>query len=258
MGMTKFAYLIEPPFNYRDANGTVTGCDVYLARTVLKMVGQHDFETVETEFAHLLPDLAEGRWRMTTGLFATEERRRIAAFSRPIWALPDGLLVQEGNPLRLTGYRSVVKTDGCKLAVIRYQIQRRSAVDLGVPEHRILVFETYTEAARAVADGEAHAYASVARAHSGFLERYPDIQLEVVAVGPDEKEPAFGSFAFGKSDDGFRQAIDEALLVYLGSSEHRAMMKKFGFSDAEVDLVAGFNQNYVRIDALPIAKLTRP
>ncbi|WP_348528988.1 transporter substrate-binding domain-containing protein [Mesorhizobium australicum] len=96
--MTKFAYLIEPPFNYRDADGTVTGCDVALARTVLGMVGLHDVEMVETEFAHLLPALSEGRWQMTTGLFATEERRWIAAFSRPIWALPDGLLVRKGNP----------------------------------------------------------------------------------------------------------------------------------------------------------------
>ncbi|MGV3548626.1 hypothetical protein [Rhizobium sp.] len=28
----KFAYLIEPPFNHRDADGTVTGCDVELVR----------------------------------------------------------------------------------------------------------------------------------------------------------------------------------------------------------------------------------
>lgn len=198
--MIKFAYLIEPPFNYRDADGTVTRCDVALARTVLRMVGLHDFEMVETEFAHLLLGLSEGRWQMTTGLFATEERRRIAAFSRPLWALPDGLLVQRGNPLTLTGYISVARTDGCKLAVIRDQIQLRFAVDRGVPKERILVFETYTDAARAVADGEAHAYASVGKAHRGFLERNPDIQLEVVAVAPNEKEPAFGSFAFRNSD----------------------------------------------------------
>lgn len=57
------------------------------------------------------------------------------------------------------------------------------------------------------------------------------------------KETALDSFAFRKSDDGCRQAIDELLLRYLGSREHRAIMKKFGFSDVEVDLVAGFNQN---------------
>jgi polar amino acid transport system substrate-binding protein len=80
--MTKFAYLIEPPFNYHDADGTVTGCDVALARTILGMVGLHDVEMVEAEFAHLLPGLSEDRWQMTTGLFATEERRRIGVTTR--------------------------------------------------------------------------------------------------------------------------------------------------------------------------------
>jgi polar amino acid transport system substrate-binding protein len=241
--MTIFAYLIEPPFNYRNPDGTVTGCDVELARTILKMVGVHNLKMVETEFAQLLPGLAEDRWRMTTGLFATEERRKVAAFSRPIWALPDGLLVGSGNPMRLAGYRSVATTAGCLLAVIRDQIQHRSAIAFHVPEDRILVFETYADAARAVAEGRAHAYASVARAHSGFVERHPDARLEVVAIGADEKEPAFGSFAFRKSDDAFKAEVDDALLGYLGSSEHRSMMRTFGFADVEIDLIAGRKQS---------------
>jgi len=237
--MADFAYLIEPPFNYRQPDGTVTGCDVELARTVLAMAGISDVRMVETEFAQLLSGLGDGRWRMTTGLFSTEERRKIADFSRPIWALPDGLLVHRGNPLQLTGYASVARSRDCVLAVIRDQFQHRSAVEFGVPDDRILIFETYTDAAAAVLDGRAGACASVARAHGGYLEQNPDLPLEIVTVGRQEKEPAFGSFAFGKSDIAFRQAIDDALLAYLGSAEHRAMMRSFGFDDAEIDLVIG-------------------
>ena len=132
-GVIAFAYLIELPFNYRDRVGTVTGCDVELARTVLGMFGHRDVELVETEFAHLLPGLTEGRWRMTTGLFATEERRRSVAFGRPIWALPDGLLVKKGNPFGLTDYRAVARVEACTLAVVRGQIQHRDALKFGVP-----------------------------------------------------------------------------------------------------------------------------
>jgi len=236
--MTAFAYLIEPPFNYRDHAGTVTGCDVELARQVLEMVGLHEVELVEAEFAQLLPGLIDGRWRMTTGLFATEERRQVAAFSRPIWGLPDGLLVAKGNPIGLTGYRTVARIQECMLAVIRDQIQHRSAVEFGVPSDHILIFETYGEAARAVLDGRAHAYASVARAHGGFIEQSDEPPLEVVMVEADEKDPAVGCFGFGKLDDDFRRAVDDALTAYLGSSEHRSMMDRFGFTDAEIDLIA--------------------
>jgi polar amino acid transport system substrate-binding protein len=87
-------------------------------------------------------------------------------------------------------------------------------------------------------DARAHVYASVARAHGGFISAHPDLEVEVVTVGADEREPAFGCFAFNKSDDAFREAIDDALLAYLGSGEHRTMMKRYGFSDAEIDLIA--------------------
>lgn len=234
----KFAYLIEPPFNHKRDDGTVTGCDVELARMVFETIGAGPFEPVETEFADLLPGVAEGRWRMTTGLFATEERRQLASFSRPVWALPDGLLVAVGNPLALSGYKSLANSETAMLAVIRNQFQHRSAVEFGVPEDRVMIFETYTEACHAVRDGTADAYASVARAHTGFLEQHPELDLEVVVVPAGEKQPAFGSFAFSKQDDQLRQQVDAVLADYLGSPEHRAMMAGFGFSDDEIDLVA--------------------
>ena len=233
----KFAYLIEPPFNYRDADGVVTGCDVELARHVFAELGIAPFEPVESEFAALLPGVAEGRWRMTTGLFATKERRGNASFSRPIWALPDGLLVGKGNPRGLEGYGSVAKSRDCKLAVIRDQFQHRSAAEFSIPADRIVIFETYAEAARAVEIGAVDAYASVARAHSGFLAQHPDLEAALVAVPTHEKQPAFGSFAFAKHDTVFRLSVDKVLDAYIGSFAHRAMMAKFGFDDGEIDLL---------------------
>lgn len=235
----RFGYLIEPPFNYADATGRVTGCDVELARYVFGQLGIADFAPVETAFAELLPGLKDGRWRMTTGLFATDERRQRALFSRPIWALPDGLLVAKGNPLGLSGYRSVANNPGARLAVIRDQFQHRSAVDFGISADRITIFETYTQAAQAVRDGAADAYASVGRAHSGFIQQNPDWAVSVIQVPKEEKPPAFGSFAFALADSAVVGKVDDILAGYLGSDAHREMMVSFGFSSTEVDLVIG-------------------
>lgn len=234
----KFAYLIEPPFNHREVDGSVSGCDVELARVVFARLGVADIELVETEFAELLPGVADGRWQMTTGLFATEERRKHASFSRPIWALPDGLLVRKGNRRLLAGYASLAADNGSRLAVIRDQLQHRSAVEAGVPADRIMIFATYAEAAAAVQGGAADAYASVARAHAGFVARNPQLDVELVTVPATEKAPAFGSFAFARSDAQLKAAVDAILDAYVGSREHRAMMARFGFDDGEIDLVA--------------------
>ena len=237
-GEFRFAFLIEPPFCYRAADGTVTGCDVEVARHVALALGYASFIPVETEFADLLPGLADGRWHMTTGMFVTPERAGRAAFCRPVWALPDGLLVVGGNPRGIAGYNSLARDASLRLAVVQDQMQHRTALDLGVPEARIRVFANYPEAAAAVTSGAVDAYASVAMAHAGYLAEHPALALAVVEVPASEKAAAPGAFAVEKSETGFRDAIDTVLTAFLGSPEHRALMARFGFTDAEVDRIS--------------------
>ena len=232
-----FAYLIEPPFCYRTADGGVTGCDVEVARYVALTLGYASFVPVETEFAELLPGLQDGRWHMTTGMFVTPERAKRATFCRPVWALPDGLLVAGGNPHGITGYGSLARSAELRLGVVQDQMQHRTARGLGVPEARIRVFANYPEAAAEVTDGAVDAYASVAMAHTGYLAEHPKLALSVVHVPASEKIATAGAFAVEKSETGFRDAIDTVLAVFLGSPEHRALMARFGFTDAEVDRI---------------------
>ncbi|MFQ6547696.1 transporter substrate-binding domain-containing protein [Aestuariibius sp. 2305UL40-4] len=233
----KVAYLIEPPFNYRDESGAITGCDVELARQVLHQLGIGDVIFVEVEFADLLPGLTRKAWQMTTGLFATETRQALALFSRPIWALPDGLLIRSADTNRFNGYRSLAGLDALKLAVIRDQFQHQNALDMGVPPDRILVFATYLEAADAVRAGQVDAYASVARAHEGYLERTPNAHMTSIVIPSSEKPAAFGCFGFDKANPDLRDAVDGVLNTLIGSKAHRQLMKTFGFSDDDIDLL---------------------
>jgi len=232
-----FAYLQEPPFCFRAGDGAVRGCDVELAQAVLAMAGGGRFEPVEAEFAELLSGLRDQRWMMTTGLFVTDERRTRVDFSRPIWALHDGLLVRAGNPRGLAGYGSLARDRSAALGVIVEQVQHATALRLGVPADRIRLFRTQDEAAGAVATGQVDAYASVASAHRGYLADLPDAGVAVVDVPVAEQPPAYGAFAFAKERRDLRDAIDGALAAYLGSPAHRALMARYGFTAAEVDRV---------------------
>lgn len=231
----KVAYLIEPPFNYLDETGAVTGCDIELARYVYDQLGINKVEFIETEFAQLLPGLARGDWQMTTGLFASPERQKNALFSRSIWALPDGLLVRAEDAHRIAGYRSLATAGDLKIAVICDQVQHRTGLDLGIAPDRFLVFETYANAARAVQDGTATAFASVARAHEGFIKQNHALSLAAVEVPVCEKPPAFGCFAFARTAKELRDDIDQALNHFIGAPEHRRLMRGYGFDGDDID-----------------------
>ena len=231
----RFAFLQEPPFCFTDGSGNLSGCDAMLAQKLCQALGLDAFLPVETEFANLLPGLVDGQWDITTGLFISDERRKLVDFSRPIWVLQDGLLVAKGNPRDFTGYSSVAGDPAALIGVISSQVQHQTALQNGVPAERIRIFATQAEAAEAVAAGAIGAYASVALAHRGYLSRWPDAPLEVIDVPTAEKQPAAGAFALGKGGAALRQRIDASLDDLLGSPWHRAMMSGYGFSDTDID-----------------------
>jgi polar amino acid transport system substrate-binding protein len=231
----RFAFLQEPPFCFTDASGRVDGCDTKLASKICQMLDLGDFSPIEAEFAELLPGVADGRWDMTTGLFVSDERKRLVDFTRPIWSLPDGLMVAKDNPLGLKGYRSLARHPSAILAVIADQIQHQTALQNGVPPDRVRIFATQAQAAEAVAKGAVQAYASVAMAHRGYIARRPDARLDVVDVPASEKLPAAGAFALARSSGALRQRIDRCLSDLLGGPWHRKMMSEYGFSDDDVD-----------------------
>jgi len=231
-----FAFLIEPPFNDRDATGRVVGHDVEIAKHVLEALGE-PFDPIEATFAELLPGLSSARWAMTAGLFATTERRKQALFSRPIWALPDGLLVRRGNPMSFKGYRSIAKSSGARLAVVRDQAQQQSAIAAGISEEAFLVYETYGDAAEAVRNGAADAYASVFQAHSGYLRQNEGLELGAIKVPSDEKPAAPGCFAVAHEYSDFLKRVNAVLDTFIGSEKHREIAARYGFSDADIALL---------------------
>ncbi len=232
-----FAHLEEPPFCFRAGDGRVIGCDVELAQAILTQIGVAQFAPVEAEFSELLPGLVDGRWTMTTGLFITPARQQLVAFSRPIWALHDGLMVRAGNPKQLTRYADIAHANAI-LGVVMKQAQHDTALREGVPAARIREYIGQDEAARAVAAGEIDAYASVAMAHRGYLDRHPGLGLiavDLIAPQAASHHPPFGAFAFAKADGELAKAVNAALAIYLGSPPHRAMMARYGFTANDID-----------------------
>lgn len=230
-----FAYIDEPPFAQPRPSAEPAGCDIDLARTVLAAIGVREVEMRLTTFDELLPGVAAGRWTINTPLFVTPQRAASVAFSRPVWALNDGLVVRAGDTHRLNGYRAIALDPSARLGVVRGQVQRDTALKTGVPAERISEFSTQADALEAVLAGRIDAYASTAIGNRTVVRALANPALAAVEVADTRGQVPVGAFSFARESAALRDRFDEALSRYLGSPEHRAMMAAHGLSDREID-----------------------
>jgi polar amino acid transport system substrate-binding protein len=231
VGVT-MAILDEPPFCWLDPAGVAAGCDVEVASIVLRRAGVGSLSFHQVTFADLIPGLLDDRWQVTTGMFVTEPRRRLVRFTRPVWAVPDGLIVRAGDAGRFASYRDVAGDPGAaRLGVVVGQVQRDSARAAGVPAERLMVFATQDEAVRAVATGLVDAAASTAVGNRALVARLDDPGLVAVDLRTAGAPPV-GAFALAPAHAELADAVDAALAGYLGSPEHRALLARHGVTAA--------------------------
>ena len=239
---TILAYLDEPPFCYPRPDGEATGCDIDVARHVLTELGVPHVETRLVTFAELMPGVVTGEWTVNTPLFVTEERAQQVTFSRPVWALADGLLVRATDAGALVSYEALAHDGHVNVGVIAGQIQEPATLAAGVPPARILHYASQGEAVTALRQGQIDAYPSVAAAHRGYLQQHPNPDLVIVdllsaASGGEGSIAAVGAYSFAPTSSRLRDAFDQVLAAFLGSSQHRAIMRNYGFTNAEIDRV---------------------
>ncbi|HWT37484.1 MAG TPA: transporter substrate-binding domain-containing protein [Paraburkholderia sp.] len=232
----RIAYIDEPPFYWTDAEGSVTGSDIELAKVVLRAIGVTSIEHQLTSFDALLPGVEEGRWDMNVPIFVTAERAAHVAFSAPVWALGDGFVVHGGNPKALVNYAAVAARSDARLGIISGQVQLGSARSAGVSDDQIVMFKDQPEAVAALLAGKIDAFAGTAVGNREVAGANTSLEAVAHELSRSGNAPV-GAFSFSKSNHGLLQAVNEQLRKYLGSADHRARMEKYGLTETEIDSV---------------------
>jgi len=234
-----FAFLEEPPFA-TERGGIVGGADVDLARVILALMGVKSVKLRKVEFADLLPGVIAGRWHMNTALFITAERTSKVAFSDPIWALPDGLIVLSGNPHSISTYSLIAGNPDTKLGAVKGTKQIDEAKLEGIPHDRVIEFGSQEDAIEAIRDGRIHAFSATALGNRTFVALPGNGDLGIAEgfrppTHSGHPSAGFGAFSFAKGDNDLVADFNAAMASYLGTPEHRTMMGRYGFTDAEID-----------------------
>lgn len=240
-GVVRIGFANEAPYAYRDERtGEVTGEAPEIARKMFADMGVPEVEGVLTEFGSLIPGLKAGRFDMiAAGMYVTPERCKEIAFSEPTYCIGEGFLVRAGNPLDLHGYADLVAHETARLGVVAGTIELTYAEKLGVPEERIAIFPDNPSALAGVQAGRVDAFAGTSLTIQDLLDKAKDSNLERATPFEDpviDGKPVQGCGAFGfrSKDEALRAELNRRLAQYLGSQEHRELVRPFGFTEAEV------------------------
>lgn len=228
-------YAIEPPYAFIDAHGRVSGESPELLRLVAQRAGFADVDFVHAEFGQLMHDLALGRADViASGLFITPERARRVAFTRPTARVSEAFLVPSDNPRRITTLADVASQSDAVLAVVEGAIEAVMARRAGVPQERIQRHPDAMSAAIAVIEGRADLLA-LSDVSLNYLVKVAGLGgVEVVrpaAAGSGDGHPAF---AVRVGDEALLRRLDAALEQISGREEHRVLIERFGFSEANL------------------------
>jgi polar amino acid transport system substrate-binding protein len=110
---------------------------------------------------------------------------------------------------------------------------------MGIPSDRIAVLPDPPSAVAAVRSGRIDAYAGTRLTIGDMLSKSAEGSVEQAEPfrGPvigDRIASGFGAFGVRKEDEALRNALNEGLRVFIGSAEHLALVKPFGFTAADL------------------------
>lgn len=233
----------QVPFVVMGPNGSLTGYEVDLLKTVLQGMGEKNIkvEAVPTEFGALIPGLMAGRFDViASDLYIRPDRCKLVAFAEPTHIVNDAVVVRAGNPKNIHGYADIARDASFKLGYLSGGGPIADhAVAEGVKKSQLVTLPDVASLFAAVKTGRIDGFLNTAITHRAMLKDAKDPSLEIVepfrqAVIDGKPAIGVGSFAFRPADKAFVQKFDKSLLTVLKSDAWVREAAKYGFARSDI------------------------
>lgn len=229
----RVGYALEAPYAMLDERNQVIGEAPAVFNAALREAGLPPAVWVHADFGNLLDELESGRIDViAAGMFITPERGKRVLFSRPTARVDSGLLVRRGQA-PLARYIDFLR--GPKLGVLRNSVEETRARRAGLDERQLRVYPDPATAIAALRAREIDALALSSVSVNYLAAHDADAALDALP-GFDTQAGAAGLPAFQWRHDAaaLQRRVDLALEHYLGSPEHLAAVRGYGFDETHI------------------------
>ncbi|MDZ5738253.1 ectoine/hydroxyectoine ABC transporter substrate-binding protein EhuB [Pseudomonas asiatica] len=231
----RIGYANETPFAFTETDGRVTGESPEIAKIIFEKMGIKQVDGVLTEWGSLIPGLRAGRFDViAAGMYITPARCKQVIFTDPQYALPDTLLVAQGNPKNLHSYADIAGNPDVKLAIMAGTVNLAYARDSGITDAQILQVPDTTAQLQAVRAGRADAAVGTQLTMKGLAKKGGDKVEAISDFTDDPAHTGYGALAFRPEDKALRDAVNAEMKKWLGSEEHLKTVAPFGFDRSNV------------------------
>lgn len=243
-GYVTMGFTNEIPYSYSE-EGKLTGADTELARVILAKMGIPEIVGVLTEFQSLIPGLQAGRFDLNSTMYIRPSRCEQIIFTDPVWAVGDAVIVKAGNPKKIHSYKDIAANSEIKVGVLTGGTGNMDHMrNDGITDAQIVTFPTPESALAGVKTGRIDGFASTAIGNQALLDKANDPSIErALPFTQPEKDGkpllGFGGFGFRKADQAFYEEFNKHLGEFVGSPEHLALVRKFGFTEEEIKPAVG-------------------
>ncbi|WBB72083.1 ectoine/hydroxyectoine ABC transporter substrate-binding protein EhuB [Micromonospora sp. WMMD1128] len=220
----------EAPYAFKDG-GDLTGQAPAVHGKIWKALGIEELRGVQVGFGQLIPGLNAKRFdAVAAGMFILPERCAQAQFSEPVYVAPQAFLVPDGNPEKITDYKSVASA-GVPLGVLPGAVEGIHARKQGVTE--LVEVSSQRDALSALKAGRIKAFALTSISLRNMLEQEQGAKLTLTEpftpVIDGKEQLGAGAAVFRRENKDLLDAFNGELAKLKESGELLSLIEPFGF-----------------------------
>jgi polar amino acid transport system substrate-binding protein len=207
-------------------------------------MGVETMAGVPQDFSTMIPGLIAHRFDINSAFYISAARCKQVQFSAPIWVAQESFIVKAGNPKNLHSYEDLAKDGTAKIGLLTGAVEKKLMPKVGVKDEQIVTFNDQASILAALRTGRIDAFVATSIGNQKLLEVTGDKDLEKAdpfhpSTIDGKLDVGYGAFTFRSEDKDFVEEFNKQLVAFLGTPEHLALIKPYGFTEADIKPILG-------------------